>query len=1031
MKRTLLEPQAKEALRKGVRGLRARLIGDLIDEAKRQYQLDLPAEKAKLVESKRKKRKRLEESLGERTPTTAKGRGKAKSEGIDELGLCLAATEAAHTLLNRLTLLRILEHHGVQQPALVTGGWESPAFAQEFSHYGAAFKEEPSRGYLPLLEAVYAELALDLPALFGPVGVSGLFPAPVPTLRAVLEVLNDPALASAWGDDTTLGWVYQFWNDPERERLDEKIAGGGKIEPHELGPKTQMFTERYMVEWLLHNTLGQTWLALCKKQGWEPDFHQVKDRLEERRAAFRKKREAGEVPLDALMPLEGELEERWKYWVPQPLSEEAVQAAPETLGDLKLLDPACGSGHFLVIAFDLLAALYEEEARHRGETWTSAQIARWIVERNLHGIDIDPRAIQLSAASLWLKAKLYAPGAELGRMNLVAPVFRLGSLAKDDPSLSELCGALERFAVPRAVTLKLVEALSGVDHLGTLLRVDREVTSAIDTELDDLPLLAAAARKRKDSVLDRLADFLDEHATEADLGLRLEGEQVEAGVRFVQIARPDTYDIVVGNPPYQGTSKLAQAGWFKKHYPKGKADLYACFLERGLELAKPGGVSALLTMRGWMFLRQFKVLREYLLKTFNLSALADLGPGAFEDINAAQVVVSVSMSCLWRELPDGGALALRPTPPDDRASAGMTQRKRAGMLAQVGCYEFNVAKLSGIEGMPLVYWWLDSFLRRYVRTPKLAESAPARFGLTTGDNERFVRGPTELRYDPDDWRARKKARWAPFVLGGKGRKWFEGLVTLCKWYGNGLEVKEKCVSQYGTVSKQIRNEEFYFTNGVAFAMIGATFNGRIHRYPSVIGNMGSSVYPDDASVSNIVANMNTSTAQEVLSALNPGLHFEVGDVNRLPIFVIRDAARIVERLEAAFDEHEQASEMSVDFRNPGVSSWEYAVQWAQAAVDRPEGAPLPPYEPVYDDPDPIAYVSFAIGVALGRFGANGEGILNEAPADALPAGILYLSGDESLPDSLQHPAAHRILEAWKEHSAAILKGKRQSLSEWL
>ena len=115
----------------------------------------------------------------------------------------------------------------------------------------------------------------------------------------------------------------------------------------------------------------------------------------------------------------------------------------------------------------------------------------------------------------------------------------------------------------------------------------------------------------------------------------------------------------------------------------------------------------------------------------------------------------------------------------------------------------------------------------------------------------------------------------------------------------------------------------------------------------------------------------------------------------------------------------------------GASPWRYAQGWAQLAVDRAEGEPLPPYEPELEPPDPIAYVSFAIGVALGRFGANGEGILNEAPADALPAGILYLTGDEVLSDSLKHPAAQRIVEAWKEHSAVILPGKRQSLSEWL
>jgi len=134
----------------------------------------------------------------------------------------------------------------------------------------------------------------------------------------------------------------------------------------------------------------------------------------------------------------------------------------------------------------------------------------------------------------------------------------------------------------------------------------------------------------------------------------------------------------------------------------------------------------------------------------------------------------------------------------------------------------------------------------------------------------------------------------------------------------------------------------------------------------------------------------------------------------------------------AFDEHERAREDSVEFSLPGRSTWRYAQAWAQRAVDRPEGAPLPPYEPEYDPPDPTAFVSFAIGVALGRFGAKGEGILDAAPADALPAGILFVGPDEALPDSLAHPAAERIALAWDEHQAAILAGgKPQPLRDWL
>jgi hypothetical protein len=129
----------------------------------------------------------------------------------------------------------------------------------------------------------------------------------------------------------------------------------------------------------------------------------------------------------------------------------------------------------------------------------------------------------------------------------------------------------------------------------------------------------------------------------------------------------------------------------------------------------------------------------------------------------------------------------------------------------------------------------------------------------------------------------------------------------------------------------------------------------------------------------------------------------------------------------AFGEHEAAREPSVEFRRPGPSPWRYAQDWAQRAVDRPDGAPLPPYEPEYDAPEPVAFVSFAIGVALGRFGADGEGILTEAPPSALPHGILFVGPDVG--DSLDHPACKPLLAAWDEQGPAVEPGKE--LRDWL
>jgi hypothetical protein len=851
------------------------------------------------------------------------------------------------------------------------------------------------------------------------------------------------------GDDTTLGWVYQYWNDPEREALDAKIAGGGKIEPHEIASKTQMFTERYMVEWLLQNSLGLTWLSICKKNGWTPDAAAVVARLEERRAAWRDKREKGEVALDALMPIapaseDGGLEEAWKYYVPQPLSEDApggaAAKAPASIREVKILDPACGSGHFLVIAFGLLQVMYREEARHRGEAWSDEDIARWIVEANLHGVDIDPRAVQIAAAALWLRAKLACgPGvsARLGRMNLVAPAFGLGALPKDDPALVTLYEELGARGVPRSAVESLVTSLRGVDYMGTLLRVDRAIAGLVEGAEDDGPLLGWGAKQHKAALEATVAEFLDAHAAEADLGLRLEGEQLAAGLRFVQVVREGRYDVVVGNPPYQGLTKTSKAfEAVAKAYPRGKADLYAAFLERGLELVKDGGLSALLTMRGWMFLGQFEALRKWVLHEQDLRAIGDFDRGAFDEV--PNEVLAVAMPVIRRALPGPTeSVAVLPTPLADKSyDRQRTHRKRAAVLAHVGRHTFDPRAFTVIDGEPLVYWWTPNFLARYASAPKLGDVSPARFGLNTGDNVRFLRLWWEIEakkvphgdnFERPDLEA---TRWARYLKGASGVSWMDPVDMLMLWAGNGLETKLLAESLYGSHSRQIRNEACYWRRGVAFTMIGSDFSARMHRYPAIIDSKGSSVYSDD--VADVCCLMNRAEARAILNSLNPTVSFQVGDVNRLAMFSVGDASSIVRELVEAFGPHEVGTELSAEFRQAQASAWRYAQDWAQRAVDRPEGAPLPPYEPEYDPPAPEAFVSFAVGIALGRFGANGAGILDAAPKDALPDGILFVGPGDTLKDSLAHLAAARIAAAWEEHGPAILEGEKLvPLRDWL
>ncbi|MEV0726566.1 BREX-6 system adenine-specific DNA-methyltransferase PglX [Micromonospora purpureochromogenes] len=1054
---------AKRALSITIRSLRARLLEDLHAATEMAYRLSVHARDAGLDEAARARRGRLEAWVAEQMRAQGAAKAGSKPSRSAEDFRREAEKQAAYTLLNRLVLLRLMEAPGrsgepLRAPAVVTGGWEGRAYKDFRQLAPGLVRGDETEGYAFLLQLTFEDLATEMPGLYGPAGVADLVPVPAATLRHVVDALNTEALQSCWTDDMTLGWVYQYWNDPEREALDDKLNGGGKVEPHEIASKTQMFTERYMVDWLLQNSLGPMWLAMCQKHGWTPEVQAdgTLDRLEERRAEWRAKRASREVALTDLMPLHTDAERRWAYYVPQPLPEDAVEQSPDTVRELKLLDPAVGSGHFLVVALDLLVALYREEARHRGEAgeerWSDRNIVERILSHNLHGIDLDPRAVQIAAAALWLKARQVTPDARPERLNLVASNLRLASLADDDPALVELRREVEReTGIPGGLTDTLIHGLHGADHLGSLLRVDAAVDEALERheaalgravpEQGDLftgfkpqrQRVAIAPDEAKATLLDLLEGFLAKHTGGDDLGLRLRGEQLAAGVRFVRLVREGAYDLLVANPPYAGAKWLADTKYVDKTYSLGKADLYAAFLLRGLQLVREGGVSAILTMRNWMFIKQYSGLREYLLGKHGLRALHDLSSGAFEEINPAQVVVSVVSSIFARGEQTTQALGHKAFDDETVTQQGETDRKRAATLCHEGCHTFDPAALKVVPDWPLPYWW-EHELDYYGRLPLLGSVASVRKGIDTGNNNRFIRSPWEVA--SSRFGVSPHSSWTPYVMGGGDRRWFEPLTNIVRYARRLLEIRVLAEISNGA---NIRSPSFWHKSGVAFTPIGATCRARLHSYPSICDNKGSSIYSSaTVSAESILCSVNHRAAQGVLADLNPSVSFQVGDLVRLPVIQVEASAEVVSLVRSAFNLEELHREPSVEYRRPGPSPWRHAQDWAQAAVDRAEGAPLAEYVEQLDPEPPTDHLSFALGVALGRFGPAGsaaEGVLDPTTADlshALPHGILFLDTTleaEDRRDGLGHPAAAPLHAAWAQHGPA--NGTKRSLRDWL
>lgn len=347
-------------------------------------------------------------------------------------------------------------------------------------------------------------------------------------------------------------------------------------------------------------------------------------------------------------------------------------------------------------------------------------------------------------------------------------------------------------------------------------------------------------------------------------------------------------------------------------------------------------------------------------------------------------------------------------------------------MTQVGRYEFDARGFEAIDGEPLVYWWPPAMFAKYRGAEKLGCAAPAREGLGTRDDVRFIRRWHEVRRrdlaicrfcEPVP---SPNIPWVPNIKGGEGRSWFEPVTYAVLWRNRGFEVKA-WIDEYRkhAPGQYIRNESFYFKRGVAFAAIGNQFSARHHRVQSVFGAMGPSVFHADPPL--VLALLNTSESRFILESLNPGLHFQTGDVNRVPLVAVPTAGEVYLVVERAFSVHESTREASVEFVRPGASSWRYTQEWAQAAVDKAAGEPVPDYKAGWEEPEATAFVAFAVGVAIGRFGANGEGVLDDPPPGSLHAGILFVSV-ASEEDSMGLEATEPLRTAWTKHGHSVGDG---------
>jgi len=542
--------------------------------------------------------------------------------------------ESAFTFLNRLAALKLMEHpsRALLQPS-VGAGDQSKGFQQFSMISPEAMRAQSDGGYRLYLELLFDDLGQALGVLFDrTLPTSILFPTQ-PCLHEVLGLINDPALEPAWAEDETIGWIYQYFT-PTELREEARKASSAPRSGYELAFRNQFYTPRYVVAFLADNTLGRLW--------WEM--------------------RGGET----------RLAEQCKYLVKREgVKREDVKRETRDPREFRILDPASGSGHFLLYCFDLLLTVYDEayddpdlgtalRADYPDREEFRRAVPKLILEHNLHGIDIDLRAVQIAGFALWLRAQ--RAWAEMGLKVRQRPRIERTHVVCAEPMPGEydLLGEFARDLRP-AVLGNLVreiwEKMKLAGEAGSLLKIEQEIRAAVRKARETLAALPPAIqltlfgpaepqqlplrldpRDLHDEAFwaeaeGRVVEALREYARRAresqHVLRRLFADDALQGIAFVDLLqRP--FDVVLMNPPF-GAASTASKDYIARAYPRTKNDLYAAFVERGLELLRPGGYLGAITSRTGFFLTSFQKWREeVLLKEAHLVAVADLGYGVLD-----------------------------------------------------------------------------------------------------------------------------------------------------------------------------------------------------------------------------------------------------------------------------------------------------------------------------------------------------------------------------------------------------------------
>ncbi|GAA1031875.1 BREX-1 system adenine-specific DNA-methyltransferase PglX [Virgisporangium ochraceum] len=805
--------------------------------------------------------------------------------GGGDQGRSVVADRVAYTWFNRIIALRFMDANGytgtgVVSPRAGVAAGQPEILAEAKRGYidaavvgtrtretvtallnGTRRSEDPQgEAYALLLAEHCRHWNRAMPFMFEREGdfTELLIPADLLADDSILNRAVRVLTADVCRDAEVIGWLYQFYIS---ERKDEVFAGfkrNRKAGADEIPAATQLFTPHWIVRYLVENSLGRLWML--------------------NRPASR-------------------LVDRMELYI-APVHDEADFLKISTPEELRVIDPACGSGHMLTYAFDLLYAIYEEEG------YAPAEIPGLILTHNLFGVEIDPRAGALAGFALTMKARA-RQRTFFGKR--IEPNVCVLEPVRFAPSAIDLL--LTRDG-DRAAETAFWNRFEHADLLGSLIRPDAALAADLGRHLAQLD-----GDPDRDGGPDLVtADVVERARRVVHQATVLSGE----------------YAVVIANPPYMGAGNMGtlMTGFARDHYPAGRTDLFAMFIEVCIRLAGGSGRVAMVTMQSWMFLASFEKLRTLVLRHSPPAAMAHLGERAFDSIGGAVVSTTAFVLQVGRSPGEEGTY-LRLV--DGRTEAEKSRAMLAAAAAATTGDAPNLYRRPGdsfslIPGTPIVYWLSEDMRRAFALGRPLGELAELREGLSSSDADRFTRLWWEVARRSCDLSAPTPAaaraggaRWFPFNKGGEYRKWYGNHEYLINWQNGGQEILAE------RPRSTVRSPQFYFRSSISWSKISSgapAFRG----YPEgfVIGSAAKAVFVDSERQAALIMSIcNSSLMQALLQAKSPTMSFVAEDVGSLPIVdatAPEDVLASVAELRATSKLDWDQSETSWNFASPSFLS---------------------------------------------------------------------------------------------------------------